>query len=257
MLSTVIAVHSFLSGAPGLKKVISSNPLYLDKNVSSDVLDMFFDRIDADSNENYVVFPFRTPEDITLQFMNQGLTIDVAHDLFTRHYKVKKQFLDEAGQFFTSNFTRALGVHFRGSDKRLESTLVAFDTYARTIDAWIEATGIDDLFIATDEIDFLKAMQSRYGQNHAKALDCRYYSDGVRGSHYLAGAGFEKGREALLTMLILSMCDACIRGASHLSAWAKFLNPKLPIIMLGKPFYGSDFPENEMLRVGLKSPEHT
>eukprot|EP01031_Cornospumella_fuschlensis_P049646 gene49646-60774_t len=42
------------------------------------------------------------------------------------------------------------------------------------------------------------------------------------------------GREALVTMIALSMCVACIRGSSHLSAWSKLMNPKLPVIMLNE-----------------------
>ncbi len=253
MLSSVIRVHYFLSETPGLKRVASSNPLYVDKNISADVLDMFFDR-ESHMEDPCAIFPFRFPQDITLQCMDKSLTIAGVHDLFRRNYVIKERFLAEAREFFTSSFDRALGVHFRGSDKRLEATRIEFEAYTKTIDVWMEATGVDDLFIATDEREFLAAMQRRYGTKRAKGLDCRYYSDGVRGSHYFPGSGFEKGREALLTILTLSMCDVCIRGASHLSAWSKFLNPKLPIVMLGNPSYSSGFPENEMLRCALKSP---
>jgi hypothetical protein len=212
------------------------------------MLDLFFDRVDSARDDNCATIPFRFPYDISLNSMDDGLTIQNAHELFGRHYAIKQRFLSEAQDFFDSNFREAIGVHFRGSDKRLEAQRVEFGAIVKTLDGSMNSSGINNIFVATDEREFLTFVQKRYGTSRVRALDCQYLSDGVTGAHFMPGSGFGKGREALVTMIILSMCKLCIRGASHLSAWAKILNPQLPIIMLGEQLVSSVFPEREILK---------
>jgi hypothetical protein len=247
-LTHLVVLHHFFSGYPGFGGVVSSNPLYAERNSSMNMFELFFDRADNASDDDYATIPFRFPYDISLKSMDDGLTIQNAHELFARHYAIKQRFLSEAQDFFDSDFREALGLHFRGSDKRLEAQRVDFGAIVNTLDECIKSSGINKIFVATDEQEFLTLIQRRYGTSRVRALDCQYLSDGVTGAHFMPGSGFGKGREALLTIIILSMCKLCIRGASHLSAWAKILNPQLPVIMLGEQFYSSVFPEREILK---------
>ena len=159
--------------------------------------------------------------------------------------------MEEAQAFRSANLGNAIGVHFRGSDKRLEATGVDWNDLTRIVDECLDLSASDHVFIATDESGFMNYMLQRYG-SRVKAFDCRHWSkDGV-GAHFVGGGALEKGREALLTILLLSMCKVCIRGVSHLSAWAKIMNPSLPIIMLGRPFV-IEFPEREIMKTSANS----
>ena len=104
------------------------------------------------------------------------------------------------------------------------------------------------IFVATDELAFVHFMEKRYGSARVWALDSKFLSDRLVPAHFMAGDGYEKGREALLTAIILSRCVMCVRGHSYLSAFSKILNPELRIIMLGEPFSPIPFPEVEILR---------
>ena len=239
-------LHHFFRLWPNFQGVVSSNPLYLQPRLSNDVLEMFFDRVGTAFVEDCVTIPFRFSCDITLQCPEEGLTLAGAREHFFRHFSVKQRFLNETRAIFDGDFRAAVGVHFRGSDKRLESARVEFETVAKSVEQGMKISACDNLFVATDEMDFLTFMQRRYGRR-VRALDCQYLSNGVTGAHYLHGDGFQKGREALVTILALSMCKLCVRGPSYLSAWASILNPDLPVIMFGDRS-SLPFPEAEIAR---------
>jgi hypothetical protein len=245
-LSQIVILHHYFLGHPGFRGLVCSNPLYSEGNSSEDMLGLFFDRTGNAPDADCATIPFRFQSDISLKPLDEGLAIQNAHELFCKYYAIKLRFIHEAQEFFNSNFRDVVGLHFRGSDKRLEAPRVEFGTIAKTLDICMDSSGIDRIFVATDELEFLTFVQRRYGKCRVLALDCQYLSDGVSGAHYKPGSGFEKGREALLSILILSMCTICVRGVSHLSAWAKILNPQLPIVMYNQPFPVFRFPEREI-----------
>jgi hypothetical protein len=250
-LSNVVVVLDHLERFEGFRGVCSSNPLYLDRRISENMLDLYFDRVKTGGDEGCATIQFRNRYDISLRLLGQSLTIARAHELFNLHFRVKPEFMEEAEAFHSAHLGNAIGVHYRGSDKRLEATAVDWNDLTRMVDECLDLTGSDDVFLATDEPAFMDHMRQRYG-SRVKALECRHWSrDGV-GAHFVGDGALEKGREALLTILLLSMCKLCIRGASHLSAWAKIMNPELEMIMCGRPFE-IKFPEGEIMKSSAKS----
>jgi len=263
VFASLVALHHHFENAPGLRKIVSSNPLYLEEGQPGDVLDLFLDRLYPHAPAGYEdqrelpLIPFTSDYDISLKPLSRGLRIQRAHELFNRHYRVKRIFLDEAESFCAANFSQAIGVHFRGSDKRIEAPVVAWEAIAKALDERLDAAGQDNggakeigakkIFVASDETDFIEFIRRRYGADRMCALDCQFVADGLTPAHFQPGSGLAKGREALLTMLILARCSVVIRGASFLSGWAKVLNPGLPIVMLGKPYGREVFPEVEIM----------
>jgi hypothetical protein len=246
-LMNLLILHHRFDREPGLKKIVASNPLFTTEGSRPDAIDSFFERHDAALDEECETIPFGHPFDISTHSLTEGLTIQRAHDLFNKHYAVRPRFMDEARTFLDSGASEVLGVHFRGSDKRMEAPRIAWDRIAATVDSSLDRRGTDSIFVATDELSFLRFMEQRYGGAKVRALDCRYLSDGPVPAHFQPGDGFEKGREALVTMLILSMCKLCVRVPSNLSAFSKILNPALPMVTLGEPYPPIPFPENEIL----------
>ena len=43
-----------------------------------------------------------------------------------------------------------------------------------------------------------------------------------------------------MTILLLAKCDMVVRTPSHLSAWAKILNPEQKVVMLARPYEVGD-----------------
>jgi hypothetical protein len=250
LTSAVILCH-FFRNCPGFRGVISSNPLYLNKARSSDVFDMYFERVCL-SESDCATIPYLSLADFTLKDPTEGLTLRDAQQLFYRNFAIRQQFVDEARAIFTDGFEQAVGVHFRGSDKRLEVTRVAFEGVAAQVDSAMEASGCENLFVASDETAFLEFAEQRYGKRRTRSLECKHLSNSISGAHYLSGDGFQKGREALVTLLALSMCKMCVRGPSHLSAWAKILNLDLPVMMFGTSIAPPSFPEAEIARIAIR-----
>jgi hypothetical protein len=251
-LTNLLILHNRFAAEPGFRGILSSNPLYMPEGSSRDVIDSFFDRLDVDGNcalwdQKCETIPYGHELDISTHELADGLTIQEAHRLFNQHYAVKQRFIDEAKSLLKSRGDEVIGVHFRGSDKRMEARRIPWETYAAAVDDCVGRFNASSVFVATDEAGFLEFMEQRYGAGMVWALDCQYLADGPIPAHFLEGNGFEKGREALVTMLILSMCNRCIRGPSNLSAFAKILNPALPIVMLGEPYPPIPFPEKEIL----------
>jgi hypothetical protein len=242
LTGAVLLCHYFRN-CPGFRGVISSNRLYLSAEISRDVFDMFFERAGRACESNCSTVPFRFDEDVTLESTEDGLTLRDAHDLFHQNFAIRQGFLADARAIFDAGFEEAVGVHFRGSDKRLETKRIDFECVAAAVDLAMERSGCQNLFVATDEAEFLEFAERRYGKRRTRSLECKHLSDGVTGAHFLPGDGFEKGREAVVTMLILSMCKICVRGPSHMSCWASVLNPDLPVILLGGSRTTDLFPE--------------
>ncbi len=250
-LSNAVVLLDHFQTLAGFRGVCSSNPLYSDRGASQNILELYFDGVTARQEGSCAIVNFRNPYDISLRRLGRSLTIERAHELFNLHFRIKPEFIEEARVFHSENLGNAIGVHFRGSDKRFEATAVDWNDLTKIVDKCLDFTASDHVFTATDESGFMNHMLQRYG-SRVKAIDCQYLSKEGVGAHFVGGGAFEKGREALLTILLLSMCKLCVRGVSHLSAWAKILNPTLPIIMIGRPFE-IEFPEREIMETSVDS----
>ncbi len=160
------------------------------------------------------------------------LTLERAHDLFLASLQVRREFHEETDAFCREHGVGAdtIGVHYRGTDKRLEASRVAWDDVAESIDA--NLAGHSYLFVATDEPEFLQFMQGRFGASRVVDLGCRELFSG-RPAHSTAGDPAVKASEAIRTILALFRCALLIRTRSHLSGWAKILEPSLPCIVFG------------------------
>jgi hypothetical protein len=167
-------------------------------------------------------------------------SIDIAraHAVFTKYVAITGEAIGIADAFAHAKFKgRTLGVHYRGTNKVSEAPRVAWETVeAAAREAIVADPKIATVFVASDEPDFLRWLT---GQGLGVDL-CSYDSQEAvtgRGANYLSdGDGHRKGLEALVTILLLAKCDPVVRTPSHLSAWAKILNPQQEIVMLAKPY---------------------
>lgn len=216
------------------------NPLYApDPSNPSDWLDILLTRLQPASSDAPPI-PLKQNLRRHLDRHIDALTIERANRLFLSHFAPNAELTAHVDIICAAKSIgrHTIGVHFRGTDKALEAPRVKWDLVKRALDARL--SDFSNVLLASDEPEFLEHMYAVYGRDKLVDLDCAHIFRGSTPAHLSDVDGPEKAREAFVTMLALARCGLLIRGASHLSAWSKILNPSLEVIMLERPF--SDFP---------------
>lgn len=244
-LTNATMLYSYCDAVGLRANIVSSNPLY---TTDTDFFLTYFQRT-RPVHEAHDLLIYRFEEDVTSASLAPEMTVEKAHDIFFSRFEVKHRYLAEAKAFAIAIGEPYISVHFRGSDKRIEAARVDWGTILNATKKAIRATGIEKIFVASDEKDFLDYMAAQIGERHIVTYECKYMASGSIGAHIANGDPLQKGREALVTMLILSMSHLCIRGSSHMSAWAKILSPALPIVMLNGEVYGRhEYIEHDIIK---------
>jgi len=114
-------------------------------------------------------------------------------------------------------------VHFRGSDKYIETPQVGADVVLDVVETEMRRAGLDRLFVASDEPRFTDLARARLGETvFWLPVEAVASSDGTP-PHFTDVPGEIKAREALTTMLILARAKLLVKTESHLSEWAATL----------------------------------
>jgi hypothetical protein len=157
---------------------------------------------------------------------------------------------------------RSIGVHYRGTDKRLgqESQFIPYESVLEVIER--ERHENDIIFLATDDSDFFDFASDRIPPSRL-----RYLRKPSGLSHIVEPSSNEKSLFVLADAWLLSQCDLLIKTPSLLSAWSKLFNIDLPVILVGRPtWYCGDqdknlrspgyFPENILHEGRMPSVRH-
>lgn len=183
--------------------------------------------------------------------------IQSAHEVFFKYLEIQPALLGQAHDFCRASDIgeHTLGVHYRGTDKYLETPRTEFETMRLAVEAQVNKASFLNIFIATDEPKFLAYMRATFSKHLIVDLACKEIYGGDRPPHITPGDGLVKGREALLTIVVLSMCGHCIRTSSYLSAWSKILNPKLDTTLITdvNDAMSLPFPDNILWHPSCKS----
>ena len=166
----------------------------------------------------------------------QQLKRTQAAQIVKKYIHVKESVLRKVESFVSRYFNGifTIGVHYRGTDKGVEASPVSYEKVFQSILARIPPQGSWQIFVATDEIPFLKAIQLQF-PGRVVACDA-IRSEGKLGVHFLSEEGYRKGEEALIDALLLSRCQLLIRTSSNLSLWSTYFNPDLPTVLLNLRF---------------------
>ncbi len=190
-----------------------------------------------------------------------------------RFLRVRSNITDELDRIWAEDIKPApgsivLGVHMRGTDKRLDGGRVPPALYFEAIDAFIEwhegkALRPVVLLLATDDTSYERLAISRYGNRVRQQLNvprldgnatCRSVwrcprtsgiwdlawdrSDGSKRVHPGTSAtslsGFARGFSVLMDTLLLARADYLIKSGSAVSEFAIYFNPELA--MWGRTF---------------------
>jgi Nodulation protein Z (NodZ) len=224
----------------------ATSPHYRDPARSPNWLSYFFNVIDATPHVDFRISQFSELSMPDRYLARQ--TIESTSALVSRHLSLRPEIQSRLDSLYAEHFQgrKVLGVHFRGTDKKEEAPRVTWDAMRQTVSNYLDDNPhIDALFVASDEPAFTGYMRQSFPAlallpAHSE-LAARYKAD-------LGAANYRKGEETLLDCLMLSRCSALIRTTSFLSAWASIFNPKLPIVLLNRPYAESLwFPESALI----------
>lgn len=173
-----------------------------------------------------------------------------AHGLFNRYVGLRREIVLEVDARAERMFAGVpvLGLHYRGTDKWMEAPRASFeDVRGKVVRFLRRAPSVEKLFLASDEADFIAFMRAQDFGVPVVWSDDHEVADGLRPVFVTAGDRYRRGREALVTSLLLARCNYCIKTSSYLSAWSKVFNPELPVALLNQPFeWTDDFGDREI-----------
>jgi Nodulation protein Z (NodZ) len=157
------------------------------------------------------------------------------HRLIEKYIKIKPFLLQKADRFAHQYFKGGaiIGVHYRGTDKKNEAFRTSYAAMQRKIEEVVKKKKYHDykIFLATDEEHFLTFLKEKFPKRVIATASMR--SKDEQPIHFRQEEHYRAGEEAIIDALLLSKCDFLIRTQSNLSAFSSFLNPKMPVELLG------------------------
>ena len=209
--------------------------LYLDPTKGANWWEYYFEPLNIGS-EDIPKQNLSLPE-ICLLGGCQGFALsrEKAFRLIQKYISIKPHIQIEVDDFFKRHFKGCfvIGVHHRGTDKKLEATPVPYEKTYDNLQAVIGNLSNRHrkhykIYVATDDQKFLDYLIDLFPKEKL------IYHDFVRSTndqpvHFndqLYSSNYQKGKEALLDCLLLSKCNYLIfPRASSLSITSAFFNP--------------------------------
>lgn len=224
----------------------ATSPQYRDPARSANWLSYFFNLTEKTPHVDFRI-SHRDELCIPARYFRDR-TIEHASDLAARNLPLKEEIRTTLDEYYSEHFRgkKILGVHFRGSDKTGEAPRASEEAMRETVSNYLRANpDVDGLFVATVEQAFYGYMRDSFPS--VRILPAQ--SETLNHFQIDQGSGnYKKGKDALVDCLLLSRCSALVRTASFLSAWASIFNPKLPIVLVNRPYADKRwFPETALI----------
>ena len=234
--SVLGALNFYEQGRYGGLKIDLNEGIYFDPEKGSNWWGYFFEPIHLgnDSNEKYF---FSLQDALHLTDSSFHLSRQRSFELIQRYVHLKPHIQKELESFIKTYFKKhfVIGVHHRGTDKKLETPIIPYEQTVLHLNAHIANLSEKTrkrlkIYVATDEQDFVDYMLKLYPS-------LLIYNDFKRSTngepiHYttnLYSSNYQKGKEALLDCLLLSRCNLLLYpAAASLSLSALKFNPNLP-----------------------------
>jgi hypothetical protein len=161
-----------------------------------------------------------------------NLSRKAVNEIIKKYIFVRKRLLNVVDNFISSHFKgQVIGVHYRGTDKCGEAPRASYAVMEEHINSAIASFNDNNnvqIFIATDEEDFIDYMKERYPSRVI------YFENAIRSRdgnpvHLHSQENYKKGEDALLDCLLLSKCNLLIKTSSNLSLCSTYFNPSIPV----------------------------
>lgn len=183
-----------------------------------------------------------------LPFYAEARPLDFARAaaLVSKHFclspELKKRVDSLEAQHFEGK--RVLGVHYRGTDKRLEAARCPYADFITQVLRHLEQMDSRSVFLATDEGPFSEALRVALPSDVELIVLDHSRSENESPLHQqtaLKGEEYRLATEALIDAWMLSRCERLVKTPSMLSGWAKVFRPDLDVYLVGKLYENRRF----------------
>ncbi len=175
--------------------------------------------------------------------MTYGVARADVHRLVASHIQIRPPILDEVARATAGSVTPGayvVGVHYRGTDSTRrpglmtdnQTTRVSYRAYAEEVRRALDdaAASSYQVFVASDEIEFLEFMQKTFGDRVIFSESSPRVHAGDLPIHLdrtLPVSNYLKGASGLVDCLRLAATDYLVKGRSNLSDASLAFNPRL------------------------------
>ena len=177
--------------------------------------------------------------------MTYGIDRTTLNQLLRLHVHVRAEIRREVERFISTRFdprAYVVGVHYRGTDAthhwtgaltHYRTRPLPYSAYADEVRATLDAAtrSMFQVFVATDEIDFLEYMRREFGNRVIYVQESPRVPAQSRPIHLdrtLPVSNYQKGKSALVDCLVLAATSYLVKGRSNLSDASLVFNPQLP-----------------------------
>lgn len=246
---------------------MSSSPQYVDPRRGPDWYDYFFTNPQLSPGDRARIAAGQVPVCKMDGMAHLGLPVDydpelnleIGPALVRKYIGLQDRVAAQVDRFIEENMggRTALGIHYRGTDKKAEAPPVPYDQVRESVAAFLaDNPEFDCIFVSSDEQEFVDFMAREFqGDLPVVWHDDRERSQGGIAVHRSGrGDGYRKAEEAVMNCLLLSRCAALIKTASFLSGWSKLFNAELPVFLLNPPHQRQLwFPDRD---IASQPPDH-
>lgn len=159
--------------------------------------------------------------------------------IISDNIKIRKDILKEVNSFYKKYFNEeVLGVHVRGTDKKLEypHRALPISSYLKQIEEHVARKPNSKIYVASDNNESIYKIRELVGKEKLIVYPS------VRANKYFAknpicltsATGPKHGEECLKEMLLLSKCNHIICTDSNVAATSIYMNPEAEVIYLNR-----------------------
>ena len=235
---TVLGALDFMetsNSCCGLRVDFGDKGFYYEKEYGKNWWEYYFEPIDIGKKTGIVKKFFNYKMMAFTLYGEFGMSRARGNELIRKYIFLKPRIQKRIDDFYEVNFqgNYVIGVHYRGTDKCLESGIVPYkDVYAR-LQPIIKEQHNYKIFVATDDYYFLTYMNAHF-PGCIIAIDAIRSDEGM-GVHFAEkNLNYKKGEGAIVDCVLLSKCDLLLKMSSNLSNCSIKFNPNIPVIELNK-----------------------
>lgn len=210
--------------------VVSSCPLYASQP-NEDVFSTFFDR--ATISAAAVRLDNLACRWAMRHANPKCLGLAQAAALYSHHFKPGTQLLMTVSSICKSFGPFDLSIHYRGTDKVLESGEVPYELIVQKIENYIINNDVRNVFLATDDQNFEIFLKHKFANIVFVTFNLGAVDPAVP-RHFSDLQPHDKALEALVNCYVIASTPVCIRTSSYLSSLSKIVNPGLQTITVNR-----------------------
>lgn len=236
---TVLGALDFMetsSDCCGLGIDFEDKGFYYDKERGKNWWEYYFERVDL-GKKTEIVKKFSYYQKVTFSLRSEKvMSRERGNELIEKYIILKPHIKNKINDFYEKHFRGAyvIGVHYRGTDKCLESDIISYKTVFESLQALIkEHASIYKIFVATDDYYFLTYIQGHF-PGHVIAIDAIRSEEGTAVHFTEKNLNYKKGEDAVIDCVLLSKCDLLLKMNSNLSNCSIKFNPTMPVINLNE-----------------------